>query len=331
MQRMRIVFAACLLVLTLSSSVMATASAQHVFTSYRGVVWEQRSFVDPKGETGSYFVTGPSDTGMLVVLIQGSGCVPLFESLDDLDHVASASQDVLAQALGASARLMVVEKPHVAFNARISNQPGTSEGCALAFRERYALDDWVAVLEAAIGAYRQAIRGDIRVAALGFSEGVMAATRLARHGSANMVGVIGAGTCHHQARMIERAIVRGRLGLGGANAEETLQLIEDIEQNVTAIDRFAWGHTYLRWSTFGRACETGFLTQWPGPVFISYGTLDEDLDITGLESLHMARQAHDLPTEIVRVIDGDHGLFAGETDHRPQVFSAFAAYLESVQ
>lgn len=124
---MRFAFAAFLFALMLSGNVMAPASAQHIFTSYRGVEWEHRRFADPEGETGSYFVTGPSDTGILVVLIQESGCVPLFESIDDLDHVGSASQDVLAEALGASARLMVVEKPHVAFNARISNQPGGDE------------------------------------------------------------------------------------------------------------------------------------------------------------------------------------------------------------
>lgn len=311
--------------------VLSEAFSSDRFVSLNGVVWEHHHFTDQEGEAGSFFVTGSPDAANLVLLIQGSGCVPLFESFDGRDYVASASQDALAEALGDRARLMIVEKPHVAFNSAITTAPGTSEGCDEAFRQRYSLDDWVGVLDAAIQSYLASTTSDIRVAAVGFSEGVLAATALARIGRADLVGVISAGTCFHEARMIERAVTRHNQGVGGADLPQTLDIFSNIARHPAAIDRFAWSHTYLRWSTFGRACDTDFLMQWEGPVFIAYGTLDADLDITGLEALRIGREMNGLPTRAIRLIGGDHGLFVDDVDHRPEVFSQFASFLEAAR
>jgi alpha-beta hydrolase superfamily lysophospholipase len=217
---------------------------------------------------------------------------------------------------------MVVEKPGVAFDGEIGPSPGRSEGCSLEFRARYELDDWVDVLRRAL-ADASPRAG---VALLGVSEGGTAAARLSQEGFTGSIGVVSGGACLAAGALIERAYERERIGHPGTGLEETLRLLEEIAAAPDAIDRYAWGQTFRRWSTFGAACNVRALEPYPGQVFIAYGTSDDGADIAAFEDFARLRQAAGLPVRLHPVRGGDHDLMVGEVDHRESTFEAFLEY-----
>ena len=296
--------------------------APATFESASGVRWTRHVFEDSKGTIGTYYLSTAPDAASLILLIQGSGCVPLFAEVGAQSRIATASQDVLVRVAGERARIMVVEKPGVAFNGQIGPSPGRSEGCGLEFRQRYALDDWAGVLRAALA---DAATDGRTVAILGVSEGGTAAARLSGTGFAGPIGIISGGACFASGALLDLAYRREREGLPGTSVDDTYRLLGEIAASPTEIDLFAWGQTYLRWSTFGAACNTRVLDHHPGPVFIAYGTGDAGANVAAFEDLAEVRRGESRPVQVFRVRGGDHDLSVGETDHRTETFAAFLA------
>ena len=292
------------------------------FASASGVRWTGHTFLDGKGTQQRYYLSPGSENAPVVVLIQGSGCVPLFAAVGERRRAATASQDLLVRTAGDHARVMVVEKPGVAFDGEIGPSPGRSEGCGWEFRARYELDDWVDVLRRAL-ADASPRAG---VALLGVSEGGTAAARLSLEGFSGSIGVVSGGACLAAGALIERAYERERIGHPGTGVEETLRLLEDIAAAPDAIDRYAWGQTFRRWSTFGAACNVRALEPYPGRVFIAYGTSDDGADIAAFEDFARLRKDAGRPVRLHPVRGGDHDLMAGDIDHRESTFAAFLAY-----
>lgn len=288
------------------------------FTSASGISWSGHVFMDQRGTEQAYYISeGPPDAPV-ALLVQGSGCVPVFATIAGREHVATASQDVLSDAAG-GARVMIVEKPGLSIGGEIGSTPGLSQGCSSQFRNRYSLDDWTSVLESALAEAEP--HGPLVI--LGVSEGGTAAALLAKRGFTGPVGLVSAGACSAAGGLIERAYIREREGLPGTGVDETFRLLGEITANPSSIDHFAWGQTYRRWSTFGAACNARLLDQHTGPLFIAYGTADSGVDISAFEDLAEFRRNNGWPVLVHRIRGGDHDLTSGGLDHRSEAFRAF--------
>lgn len=104
------------------------------------------------------------------------------------------------------------------------------------------------------------------------------------------------------------------------------RLLAEIAANPLSIEHFAWRQTYRRGSTFGAACNARVLEQYPGPLFIAYGTADTGVDISSFEDLTEFRRDNGRPVLVGRVRGGDHDLSSEGVDHRSEVFRAFIAF-----
>jgi hypothetical protein len=299
------------------------SAAPNSFTSASGVVWQVRSFQDQKNSRQQYFLS-EGDGRNLFVVLQGSGCVPAFARIAGKANASTSLQDSFARVLNGRARLLVIEKPGILRNDPIGSSPGQSEGCSLAFRTRYSLADWGGVVQSALADYRR-FAGPARLEALvGISEGTKTATWLVQHGFRGPVASFGGAGCDGDlAGMVARAVRRQRDGLPGPSLQEELHTLAQIRADPRAINRFAWGHTFLRWSSFGDQCARTGLEHHVAPVFLAYGTKDAGVDVTRIERLARFRQATSLPVTVMRVEGGDHGLSVGEKNEASEAFARF--------
>ncbi|HMH64315.1 MAG TPA: hypothetical protein VK515_01940 [Rhizomicrobium sp.] len=308
-----------------------SASAEVTFRSAGGVTWNVHDFADQRGTRQKYFVSGSGKSGNLILLLQGSGCVPTFARMRDSNDVATSRQDSFARALHGQADLMIVEKPGVHASDPVGAFPGQSEHCGKDFRTRYALDDWGQVVEHALADYVRHAAVKPRMKALfGISEGTTTAAWMIKRGFKGPVGSMGGAGCDGDVvGMMAQAVQRQREGLPGTSIKDTLDLIEQIRLHPDSTDKFAWGQTYRRWSTFGDHCSTGQFERHRRLLFLAYGTNDPGADVISIEGLARSRRRASLPVEVVRIEGGNHGLSFGNRDFVPDVFSRFVAQILS--
>lgn len=317
---MRRVAAALLLVLPASAATPATGN----FISASGIAWQAHAFRDQRGEEQHYFVSGTAPAARTVVILQGSGCVPAFAQIQGRANISTSLQDSFAKAAAGRAKLLIVERPGLRRNDPLGPTPGQSEGCPLAFRARYSLEDWGAVVQRAFADYRRNESRSAIMALVGISEGTKTAVWLARHGFRGPVASFGGADCDgDMVGMLARARRRERAHQPGPSPAEEARTIAQIRADPMAIDRFAWGHTFLRWSTFGDQCHREGLERHPALVFLAYGAKDPGADVAEIERLAHRRQAMDLPVTVERIEGGDHGLSVGDQDKAPATFGQF--------
>jgi hypothetical protein len=294
------------------------ASAQTDLISSQAVKWQVHDFQDQSDTRAQYFTTGTGHE--LVLILQGSGCVPAFAKIDGHDNVATSLQDGIAKRLGGRAHIMIVERPGLRPNDPIFGIPGQSEGCPAEFKRRYSLSDWGKVIRSALEDFKP----PDRIAIIGISEGTKTATWEANHGFEGPILSIGGAGCDGDlVGMLAQSIERTRERRPGTSLSDTIKTIHAIEANPIATDKYAWGHTYLRWSTFGDQCSRESLEIHTGLVDLAYGTEDAGADASTIERLARTRALRALPTRVDRVEGGDHGLFVGEHNEAIEVVDRF--------
>lgn len=293
------------------------------FVSAGGRHWNIHEFRDQEGQAQQYFVS-EGDGRNLIVVLQGSGCVPAFAQMAGRTNVPTSLQDSFAGVLGGRARLLIIEKPGIRRNDPVGSSPGQSEGCPAAFRARYSLDDWGMVVQRALADYRRSAGTPKQEALVGISEGTKTATWLARHGFRGAIASFGGEGCDGDlAGMTARAVRRQQQRLPGPSLPEELHMVEKIRADPGAVGRYAWGQTFRRWSSFGDQCKREGLERHPDPVFLAYGAKDPGADLAGIQRLADVRQARSLPVTVVRVEGGDHGLSVAGDDKAAQIFARF--------
>ena len=143
--------------------------------------YERMETVNSHGETVVYYVSHPDKPAPLALVIQDSGCIPLFELEEDGKYYGEIAAGMKRASNGRLA-LVAVEKPHTISRTQyLPREHWTSEGCPTEFVERDTLDMRLEDLETVIQTVKTfpwVLPGPIL--AVGVGEGAILAPALAR-------------------------------------------------------------------------------------------------------------------------------------------------------
>ncbi|MCC6677531.1 MAG: hypothetical protein IT436_10340 [Phycisphaerales bacterium] len=274
-----------------------------------------------------YLAPAPDGPRPLLVVIQGSGCGPLFEARRDGLSATSAQDLIFTLAAGRFA-VLVVEKPGVIPESPPVDDAGTADQASPEFRRLHSLPSWARALSTAIDAARADPRIDGRadIRLLGMSEGAITAARLARQRSdVSHIAFISGFGCDQWDDML---IVARRDALAGASTATTSAgdwaiavraALARTEAGLRAVaarpdsTELFEGQTHLFWSTFGRACPADDLARARAEVLVAYGTADEQVDADGVEAIRAARIEAGRPITVIPILGGDHMLNTRDT------------------
>lgn len=271
-----------------------------------------------------YYLAPASAPRPLLVVLQGSGCGPLFAPAQG-GLSATAGQDILQQLSGERFAVLVIEKPNVA-SERTSNDAGETGACSAAFNAAHSLENWTSAISRAIDAAMRDPRVDARagVRVLGLSEGAVVAARVARErADVNHVTFISGFGCDQWGDML---VVARREGEGAI--AETEAGLRAVATAPGATDRFFAGQTHLFWSSFGRACPAEDLARSRAAVFVAYGVNDEEIDGNGVEAIPAALLAAGRDVRVTRVAGGSHVLNTPDTPPFANLIGVFRDSLD---
>ncbi|WP_198116325.1 alpha/beta hydrolase family protein [Massilia rhizosphaerae] len=256
-----------------------------------------------------YVISKPAHKAPLVLFVQGSGCIPPFVGLGTPHRYSTVFGFVPLAQQGAYA-VMVVDKPFQP-DAPPQGQPGVATACPAAFNAYFSYDSWLAALRDAL---RHALAlpwvDDSRVLVFGVSEGAAMAAGLARTVPAvthvALVGGTGTSQLFDFAANAYRA---------GNSDDDTLARLADVDATVDAINadprstgKFAWGHTYLRWSTFFAQAPGENLVQSKARVYLASGMRDDSVPILSTEVAYARLRALGRDVTFRRVRRAGHAL-----------------------
>ena len=261
----------------------------------------------------------------LLVMVQGSGCAPVFRRNENGEPSGWIGQKELYRLSAGRYAVMVAEKPGVAPESERTG--GGMAGCPETFLRRHGLQSWAAALTATIDAARAhpAVSGaPIRL--LGISEGAVTAAYLARRrDDVSHIAFISGFGCNLIDDMLvvvrrewlrENAEARGEARQRGVAAA-----VSELENRFRAVfsggapaDGLIAGQTPKFWSTFGVACPAEDLAASDAEVFVAYGTADEEISADGIEEITARRLIASKPLRVVRIVGGGHAL---ETPDEP--------------
>ena len=260
-----------------------------------------------------YVISRPAHKAPLVLFVQSSGCIPPFVGLGTPNRYSTVFNFVPLAQQGDYA-VMVVDKPgqpDAPPQASPQAPAGVATRCPAAFNAGFSYDSWLDTLRAAL---RHALAlpwvDGSRVLVFGVSEGAVMAAGLARAEAAvthvAMIGGTGTSQLFDFAANAYRA---------GGSDEDVQARLADIDATVDAInadprrtDKFAWGHTYLRWSTFFAHAPGEDLVQSKAHVWLASGMRDTSVPIMSTEVAYARLRALGRDVTFRRVPRADHGL-----------------------
>jgi predicted esterase len=278
-----------------------------------------------------YYLSMPAARAPLVLMIQGSGCTPPFTGIGT-PHPSSTIYNWLPLAGQKRHAVMAVEKPYQPDEPQ-RGQPGTAEGCAGAFNQHFSYGTWLNTLTRAV---RHALtRPEVdprRVLVIGNSEGATMAAGLARAlpeiTDVVLLGGSGPTQLYDFAANIHRT---------EDSDERKLRRLQELDATLRAIDaeprsadKFAWGHPYLRWSSFFAQSTLDNLARSNARVYLASGMQDESVPIQSTEVLYAQLRAQGRDVTFRRVSGAGHNL---APDGRPITdaqgeYDAFMAWFE---
>ena len=257
----------------------------------------------------TYYISNgdPEKRLPLVLVVLGSGGQSAWMRVGN--QIYGGIQNlVLGEAKG-MARVVVVEKPGVSF-CYSPAQPGTALGCPEEFLREHTLPRWA---EANVAALKNAwtlpgVDKD-RTLVVGHSEGgIVAARTAAMLPKITHLGVLAGGG---PSQLFDLALVAGRTSPGAATQVYTQWA--KIQADPLSTKEFAWGHPYLRWSTFLSSSTTEEAKKSKAKIFAAAGTLDTAVPIESFDMFQAKILASGRDATFVRIDGADHG-FAKKDD-----------------
>jgi pimeloyl-ACP methyl ester carboxylesterase len=278
-----------------------------------------------------YVISQPAHKAPLVLFVQGSGCIPPFVGLGTPNRYATVF-NVIPLAQRGDYAVMVVDKPNQP-DTPPQAPPGVATGCPAAFNAYFSYDTWLDTLRTAL---RHALAlpwvDGHRVLVFGVSEGAVMAAGLARAlpevTHVALIGGTGTSQLYDFAANAYRA---------GTSDDDTLARLHDIDATVDAInadprstDKFAWGHTYLRWSTFFAQAPGENLVQSKARVWLASGMRDESVPILSTEVAYARLRALGRDVTFRRVARAGHALMpeGGSMADVQKEYDAIMAWFE---
>ena len=257
-----------------------------------------------------YYLSKPAQKkAPLVLFIQGSGCTPPFSGLDTPNRT-STLYSWLPLAQGGRYAVMAVDKPYQSDEPQ-RGEGGTATGCAGAFNQHFSYDSWLASLKQAV---RHALKRPevdaTPVLVFGFSEGGPMAAGLAREIPEVTHVVLGASNGPTQ--LFDFAVRAYR----SQDADEIKLLrLQELDATFDAISadpkstsKFAWGHTYLRWSSFFAQSPVDNLAYSKARIYLLGGMQDSMVPILSTEMMYAQLRTQGRDVTFRRVPMAGHNL-----------------------
>jgi hypothetical protein len=278
-----------------------------------------------------YIISQPAHKAPLVLFVQGSGCIPPVVGLGTPNRYSTVFNFIPLAQRGDYA-VMVVDKPNQP-DTPPQAPPGVATGCPAAFNAYFSYDTWLDTLRTAL---RHALAlpwvDGHRVLVFGVSEGAVMAAGLARAvpevTHVALIGGTGTSQLYDFAANAYRA---------GTSDDDTLARLAAIDATVDAINadprstgKFAWGHTYLRWSTFFAQAPGENLVQSKARVWLASGMRDESVPILSTEVAYARLRALGRDVTFRRVPRAGHGLMpeGGSMADVQKEYDAIMAWFE---
>jgi pimeloyl-ACP methyl ester carboxylesterase len=323
------------LALQATAAVAAPAVQEEKFDSAR-LSLSRFTLQDGAGSPTRYVLSHAGRKAPLVLYVQGSGCIPPFIDLGTprqsstlLGWVPLAAQHRYA--------LMAVDKPGQppALPALPADgQPGQAALCPQAFNAHFSYDSWLATLKTAL---RHALdQPDVdrsRVLVIGISEGAAMAAGLA-HALPEVTHVALVGGPPGATQLYD-FVLHAYAGVG--NDEDRLRRLQELDATLDAIradprstDKFAWGHTYLRWSSFFAQSHGEDLAQSKARVYMVAGKQDVNVPILSTEVAYARLRGLGRDVTFRRIPGADHGLLTpgAQMADRQKEYDAIIAWFE---
>lgn len=314
--RMRTVTALVAFVLLASPALAQRAVPAPPDPLLEGAPFDRYLVEDALGRTvTAYLSVAPSGADgplPLIVLVQGSGCESLFTRAGDA--VAGGMSYLLFPLVHGRARILIVEKPGVAF-LDATETPGSAEGCSAAFRQEHTLDRWAEAVVASTRAARALPGVDpSRTLAAGHSEGGIVAARVAAQDPAvTHVASLAGGGPTQLYDMAALARAQAPEGQGDAAADAVYAAWGEMMADPESADKMVWGHPYRRWATFAAPSVIDELERTDAAVFVAQGQADTAVAPAGGDVLVAELRAQGRDVEFARV-EGDHGFGSAPGD-----------------
>jgi pimeloyl-ACP methyl ester carboxylesterase len=275
-----------------------------------GTPFERHEIKDSFGRQITYYSSHPKKPAPLLIMIQGSGCVPLMNTKGKSTY--STLFDLLPLGAEENFTVIAVEKP---FSADASQEnTGKAESCSSEFNADFTAERWLAALQASI---RDAlllswVRHD-RILILGQSEGAVMAALLAGNDPSitDVISIGGSGTT--QLFDFVAGAYRRCFNVSPCLAEIDQQ-VRNIAADPTSSTRFAWGHPYKRWSSFFRVDPSDELLKSKARVYIAFGTDDRATPPLSQEIAVAKLTSAGRDVTVRRVPDADHSLLREDVD-----------------
>lgn len=295
--------------LTLAVSALAILPAHGVEQDLPGPVggtpFERHFIVDDTGRKITYYMSRPKTApAPLMLMIQGSGCVPVLN--EQRGGAYSTLFDMLPFGQEGRFTLLVVEKP---FAARSDGQnEGPAQACNPAFHDDFTSETWLRALRASMQDARKSPWVDHqRTLVFGHSEGAVMAALLAANDPriTDVVAIGGSGTtqlydfivhAYHACFDVPRCL---------ADVETTVRAVAG---NPDSSTEFAWGHPFKRWTSFFRVDPGEELLRSKARVYIALGTADKAVPALSQEIVVAKLLAAGRDVTVRRVADADHSL-----------------------
>jgi predicted esterase len=258
-----------------------------------------------------YVISRPAQRAPLVLYVQGSGCIPPFTGLGTPNRASTIFSWVPLAQQGRYA-VMAVDKPYQP-EALQGGQQGTALACPKAFNDDFSYDRWLATLVRAVRHAATLPYVDARrVLVIGISEGATMAAGLARALPAvtDVALVGGSGPT----QMFDFAANIYRSDAADADKLRRLQefdaTVSDIKADPASTVKFAWGHTYLRWSSFFAQSSGDNLAHAKARIYLASGMQDDSVPILSTEAMYAQLRAQGRDVTFRRVPGANHSLQA---------------------
>jgi erythromycin esterase len=257
-----------------------------------GVSFDRYTTRDQFDRTITFYLSQPArgSVGKLpvAVFVQGSVCASVFTERDG--KLYGGTQNLLLAAARKRLRVLVVEKPGVAFGASPRN-PGSAEEGSAEFCREHTLPRWVEAVNAAVRAAHRLQDVDwTRTLVVGHSEGgIVAAAVAASNPLVSHVAVLAGSGPTQLFDLTELAARPLPSDRSAGDARGRVQAIRDgwaqVQANPERADKFWLGHAYRRWSSFLKHSTVEGLLASQASVFAAQGTRDQAVPVAGFDVL----------------------------------------------
>jgi pimeloyl-ACP methyl ester carboxylesterase len=281
--------------------------------SQLGIRFDRYTVKDALERTITFYLSSvaPNDHDIrpIILWVQGSGAQSLFSRQGNV--IAGGSQNLLRDEAKGRARILVVEKPGVAF-LDVARRPGGAEGASEEFLREHTLERWGEANVAALrGAWTLPGIDSERTLVMGHSEGGIVVAWVAAHLPTVTHAASLAGGGPTQLFSFAELRARTQPGDSPGDAEGRRQTVYEewakIQRDPDSITQLWQGHPYRRWSSFLRHSVSELLLRSKAKIYLVQGTADMSVYPPSHDVLFAELKGRGRDVTAEKIIDGDHG------------------------